>query len=636
MKIYILIPVLLFLLYNSVFAQESIKTVAAYKQKVNFEFSSEWQYLSTDLYLLNADKFSYLINQIAMNSSGKKKKRGGNDYIQSIFIQATVKDVKFFGGDVVYPIYSFQIQKDEKYTTQIADNAGVIRLIDNLPLSASKDYIDAEINGDIVTNNNKNKFILLVAKQMQNISRFSQPNTAVFELIGELGKFLESKTTGKQYKFSSTIRLYEDQDFNRRLHSINIFVFIPSSLQKVTVTTGNLSNYINSENPVINQKKLRQLITFRRYPMMIVVNYKSRYESEPVIGDQIDYEYIAERKRKMGNAYKNELINEQTYIFENELIKYLELFVRLKLDINNYSLNKQNKITDDFRKNIFVILQDYRKMLDYKNSKERQYYNNSGFNDEFKEKYENILNTAKIYLAADQDLKNIKEVMNIVYRNSATDNIQADSAMLEHDLKILHLIDFPESEKQSLEARLVQKNIDQSEKILYKTTFVPLINELYALPLDDESYKNQAFYKKIANYTNCVLCRQKLNAAINDYTNRYNNQQKKQVLELNEQEKQSSMDLLFDYVKKKNCIENNVANITEDNKPEFYSLFEAEYDKFKGYLSALSDLVKSDAENMSIENIQEQNETMQTLRKKINKSYENMNIGFSALCKCKE
>ncbi len=634
MKLRVLIPALLFLLYNSAFAQESIKTFAAYKQKVNFEFSSEWQYLSTDLYLLNADKFTYLINQIATTSSGKKKKRGGNDYITSLFIQAKIKNVKFFGGDVVYPIYSFQIKKDDKYTAQIADNAGVIRLIDNLPLTTSKDYIDAEISGDIISNNNKNQFILLVAKQMQNISRFSQPNTAVFELIGELGKFLESRTTQKQYKFSSTIRLYEDQDFNRRLHSINIFVFIPSSMEKITVTTGNLSNYLNSENPQINQKKLRQLITFRRYPMMVVVNYKSRYQSEAVIGDQIDYEYIAERKRKMSNAYKNELINEQTYTFENELIQYLELFVRLKLDINNYSLNKQNKITDDFRKNIFVIMQDYRKMLDYKNVKERQYFNNSGFNDEFKEKYESVLNTAKIYLASDNDLKNIKDVLNIIYRNTGQDNLLRDSAQMEHDLKLLHAINFPESEKQSLEARLVQKNIQDTEKQLYNTRFLPLVNKLYSMPLDDENFKKLSEYSKRASYTNCTLCRQKLSSAVNNYTQGYQKLQKSKILELNETEKQESLSLLFEYLKKKNCIEKNLKSINQDNKPEFFSLFETEYKRFKGFLSTLSDLVKTDAENSSIETIKEQNESMRSYRKKIITSYQNINSGFPNLCQC--
>lgn len=629
-----LFTVLLFIFYFFTFSQESIKTFAAYKQKVDYKFSSEWQYLSTDLYLLNADKFSYLVNQIAMTNSGKKKKRKGNDYITSLFIQAKIKNVKFFGGDVVYPIYSFQIQKDDKYTAQIADNAGVIRLIDNLPLTESKDYIDAQISGDIITNNNKNQFILLVAKQMQNISRFSQANTAAFELIGELGKFLESRTTDKQYKFSSTIRLYEEQDFNRRLHSINIFVFMPSSMEKLTVTTGNLTNYLNSENPQINQKKLRQLISFRRYPMMILVNYKSRYQSEAVIGDQIDYEYIAERKRKMNNAYKNQLINEQSYTFENELIKYLELFARLKLDINNYSLNKQNKITDDFRKNIFVIMHDYRKMLDYKRAKEQQYHNNSGFNNAFKEKYESILNTAKIYLAADKELKNIKDVLNIIYRNTGQDNFLRDSSQMEHDLNLLHSINFPETEKESLEARLIHKNIQETEKQLYSSEFSALVNNLYSMPLSDENYKMLREFSKLASYTNCTLCRQKLSSAINHYTEGYQKAQKNKILELNQNEKQESISLLFEYLKKKNCIENNVQSISEVNKPEFYSLFETEYKRFKAFLNDLSETVKENTDDLTIENIKEQNEKMQNYRKKIQLSYQNLQSGFPDLCKC--
>ncbi len=625
-----------FLLFNiELYAQESIKTYAAYKKKVNFEFRSEWQYLSTDLYLMNTDKFSYLINQVAITSSGKKKQKKGNDYIQSLFIQAKIKDVKFLGGDVSYPIFNFKVEKGDKYTAQISDNVGVIRLIDNLPLIGDKDYIDAEINGEIVTQNNKNDFLRVVAQQMQNISKYSQPNTAVFELVGELGRFIESKITDKQYKFSSTIRLYEDQDFNRRLHSISIFVFIPSSLAKVTVTTGNLTNYINTENPVINQNVLRRLITFRRYPMMIVVNYKSRYVTEPVIGDQIDYDYIAERKRKISNAYKNELINEQTYIFENELIHYLELFARLKLDINNYSLNKQNKITEDFSKNLFVIMQDYRKLLDYKRQKENQYRNNTGF-DEFKEKYESILNTAKIYLAADQDLKNIKDVLNIINRNIVQDNLKPDSALLEHDLKILHSINIPMSEKSSMEAQLVKKYISETENTLYQSVFLPLVNKLYRMPLNNENFKKTEQYSKRASYTNCEMCKQKLNQAINDYTHQYNEKQKKQAVEENDQLKQESMNFLFDYIKKKNCIESNLKNINENTQPDFFSLFEAEYKRFKGFLIRLSDLVKFDNQNTGLETLLEQNTEMIMLQKKIETSYKNLKSGFPDLCTCQE
>ncbi|RLD83727.1 MAG: hypothetical protein DRJ10_02955, partial [Bacteroidetes bacterium] len=321
-------------------AQVTIKTLAVYKKAVDFNFSSEWQYLSTDLYLFNTGKFGYLINQIvAANNVGKKKKKWQQETIQSIFIKAIIKDVKFFGSDMVYPIYNLKVSKDQDYTTQASANVEVIRLIDNLPLTGAKDFIDAELSGQIITQKNSNEFLRLVATQLQNISKYSKPNVAILDLVGELGKFIESKTTGKQYKFSSTIRLYEDQDFSKRLHSINIFVLLPSSIEKINVTTDNLTNYLNTtEYPIIDQKKLRQFLNFRRYPMIVIANYKSRYNSQPVIGDQINFDYIAERKLKVSNAYQSELINKDTYVQENMLISYLELFARFKLDINNYKL----------------------------------------------------------------------------------------------------------------------------------------------------------------------------------------------------------------------------------------------------------------------------------------------------------
>ena len=109
-----------------------------------------------------------------------------------------------------------------------------------------------------------------------------------------------------------------------------------------------------------------------------------------LIGDQINFDCISDRRLKVSNAYQSELINKDTYVQENMLISYLELFARIKLDINNYKLNKQNKITDDFSKNIFVIMQDYRRMLDMKVQKENEYYNNPVFQNEFKAKYQTV------------------------------------------------------------------------------------------------------------------------------------------------------------------------------------------------------------------------------------------------------
>ena len=617
-------------------AQVTIKTLAVYKKAVDFNFSSEWQYLSTDLYLFNTSKFSYLINQIVTaNNTGKKKKKWQQETIQSIFIKAKIKDVKFFGSDLVYPIYNLKVSKDQDYTTQVAANVEVIRLIDNLPLTGAKDFIDAELSGQIITQKNSNEFLRLIATQLQNISKFSQPNVAILDLVGELGKFIESKTTGKQYKFSSTIRLYEDQDFNKRLHSVNIFVLLPSSMEKINVTSGNLTNYLNgTEDPLIDQKKLRQLISFRRYPMIVIANYKSRYNSQPVIGDQINFDYIAERKLKVSNAYQSELINRDTYVQENILISYLELFARFKLNINNYKLNKQNKITDDFSKNIFVIMQDYRRLVDQKKQRENEYYNNPIFENEFRAKYQTVLNTAGIYLEGDQGLKNIKDIMSVIERADNTSKLKPDSMQMENDLQIMHSFVFPESEKKSLEAQRVNKHIQKIENLMYSQEYTKVILDLKNMQIDDKSLQKRDIYSKQASLTNCSLCREKLNKALNSYTDRYLAGKKKEAIASNEEQKQKAVRLLFQMIKRKVCIEKNIAALNQDSLPEYFSLFEMEFDKFKGYINQLNEIVRMDVNELSTDAIIEQNRNIEAITKKINQSYNNLCSGLLDLCNC--
>ena len=617
-------------------SQVTIKTLAVYKKAVEFNFSSEWQYLSTDLYLFNTGKFGSLINQIvAANNVGRKKKKWQQETIQSIFIKAKIKDVNYFGSDLVYPIYNLKVSKDEDYTTQVAANVEVIRLLDNLPLTGAKDFIDAELSGQIITQKNSNDFLRLVATQLQNISKFSKPNVAILDLVGELGKFIESKTTGKQYKFSSTIRLYEDQDFNKRLHSVNIFVLLPSSIEKINVPADNLTNYMsNTEYPIINQKKLRQLISFRRYPMIVIANYKSRYNSQPVIGDQINYDYIADRKLKISNAYQSELINKDTYVQENILISYLELFARFKLNINNYKLNKQNKITDDFSKNIFVIMQDYRRLVDEKKQKENEYYNNPVFQNEFKAKYQTVLNTAGIYLEADQDLKNIKDIMSVTERANNTHRLKPDSLQMENDLQIMHSFVFPESEKKSLEAQRVNKHIRKIETLMYNQEYTKVIRDLKTLSADDKNLQKRDLYSKQASLTNCDLCREKLNKALNSYTDRYLTSKKEKAIASNEEKKQKAVQLLFQMIKRKVCVEKNIAALNQDSLPEYFSLFEMEFDKFTGYINQLNGIVRTNVNELSTDAILEQNKSIETITKKINQSYNNLCAGLMELCNC--
>lgn len=126
-------------------AQETIKTLTVLKKKANYTFSADWQYLSTDLYLSNASKFSQLLNDIAKINANQKIKKLKEETLQSLFIRAKIKNVKFFGGDVVYPIYNFKVSESNNNTTVETGNVEVVRLIDNLPLNESNEVIDAEI-----------------------------------------------------------------------------------------------------------------------------------------------------------------------------------------------------------------------------------------------------------------------------------------------------------------------------------------------------------------------------------------------------------------------------------------------------------------------------------------------------------
>ena len=199
------------------FAQNDLETVLRFADTTNFNFSGEWQYLSSDIYLFNPNKFSNLINELPINTETKKGKRKRKkskiqeEVIEYLFISAKLKDVKFFGNnEITYPLYNFQINKDpeNKYQTFISDNIDHIRIIDNLPLYAAGDYIDAEVNVKAITNNDGDQILNLIAKQLQNISKIATPTEAIMSLIGEFGKFMESSTRKKEYKLLKYYQLY--------------------------------------------------------------------------------------------------------------------------------------------------------------------------------------------------------------------------------------------------------------------------------------------------------------------------------------------------------------------------------------------------------------------------------------------
>ena len=267
----LLVAALLIFAASSGYAQRDIITKLCFADSVKYPFSSEWQYLSTDIYLLNGDRFSKLINEINFENPKSKGwfKRGiDEEKLEYLFITAQLKDVKFFGDkDIAYPIYNFQINrdKDNKYQTFVSDKIDKIRIIDNLPLYSASDKIDADIKVRAITTNQRDQMVSLVATQLQNISKIPTPTAAVFSLLREFGNFLEANSKRKEYRFSTTIRLFEQKNFDTRLHSIKIYALNTENSRPILLNTEVLKAFIDtSANPDITRESLVQMLGYKQ------------------------------------------------------------------------------------------------------------------------------------------------------------------------------------------------------------------------------------------------------------------------------------------------------------------------------------------------------------------------------------
>ena len=97
------------MLGQQAFAQQNIETRLGYSYNDKFEFSDEWQYLSTDIYLFNGGQFNRVLNELESGVKKKSKKNYAYE-LEYLFITAQLKNLKLFGNDqIVYPLFNFHI-----------------------------------------------------------------------------------------------------------------------------------------------------------------------------------------------------------------------------------------------------------------------------------------------------------------------------------------------------------------------------------------------------------------------------------------------------------------------------------------------------------------------------------------------
>jgi len=458
---------------------------------------------------------------------------------------------------------------------------------------------------------------------------------AILSLVGELGRFIESKTGGTRYKFNSTIRLYDGQDFNKKLHSVNIFVLAPSSSNIVNIMAEKLKNYLDTaSNPQIDQTTFAKMVEYKRYPMIVTVNYKSRYNSHPVIGDQINYEYLSERKLKIQNAYQNELINKTTYNQELKLIEFLEIFSELKLNINNYKLNLKNNITDDYSKNLFVLLKNYFNLLNIKKMRMSEFVGNTEFKEEFLPKYESVVNTAGMYMNENSALSNVKETADLLISSANYNQLAEQNELCENNLRVLYSVSIPEGEEKSQMAFDLKNLTNNIEKAFFSKVFSPVIKQVNGLKVDEAGFKEKEKIEADYGNTNCKTCKIKLSEAIKDYNARYQNAQLSILRKKNEEISQQATSVVFSTLGKRKSIDKFIS-LKSDSLGMYMDLLKIEINKIDTLVKETIETMKTDISSMSAQQLKEQNTLLDAYVKRLESGTANLCTRVKGICDCK-
>lgn len=516
-------------------SQRDIEPMLVFSDTSSFEFTGEWQYLSTDIYLFNGENFGNLINELDFNIAkpskrASRRKGAEEERLEFLLITANLKNVKFFGGnDITYPLYNFQISrdKDSKYQTFVSDNIESIRIIDNLPLYSASNFIDAEIKVRAITNNDRDQMLSLVALQLKNISKILNPSEAVLGIIGEFGNFLDANTRKKEYRFSSTIRLFEQKNFDSRIHSIKVYALSTANSKSVEIDPQPLSTYLDTLNhSTVNKLALKKLISHTEYPLVVVINYKSLYDMVEVTGDEVNFANIEKRKFKIESDFRAGLINADTYRQEKDYINFLTVFANLKSHLEVYSLSYKTGNTDALSGSLFRMLQYYRQLIKASDELKFKYKGNTTYLNVFKKEYESILGYASLYLDDDHNLKQLKNLVKTLIELEANPNVQQSS--LESVISSLRFSDMFKTDMmtQSQEGQLISNHLHRLEEQYYQSTFDPDIKGLSSI----NAQTDITLLKQRVRNTPCGVCRTRGLEAIKEFDSRVNEYQRKRAL----------------------------------------------------------------------------------------------------------
>ncbi|MEJ8756363.1 hypothetical protein WG947_05115 [Pontibacter sp. H259] len=639
MRNFILAFILLFLSQQA-FAQKNIETRLGYSYTDKFEFSDEWQYLSTDIYLFNGSKFTRVLNELERGV--KKPKKKYRHTLEYLFITAQLKNMKLFGNDeIVYPLYNFYVNTEkDNYKTQVSDNLEVVRIIDKMPLSSTQNNIDATINAKAVTNDEGDQVFNLVASQLVNLSKLTTPTSAVLSLVGEFGNLLSTRTRKHEYRFSSTIRLYEGQDFDTRLHSVKVYVFVPGEIKAVTIKAARLADYLAKNPNKLERRMLEEMTNYKDYPYMVVANYKSLYKMDVLTGDEVTLDLIEKRKQKIQNAYEHQLVNDETYRQEKLYVEFLRVFAEMKQHLNTYRLNYRNNSPEINAKNLFAIIQEYKRLKATVDNREAEFKTNSTYKNIFRAEYQAILNNADLYLEADHNLKSGKLLVNTL-RDLENDPANYNTPeKRETALAKLYAVELPRPDllSASVEGEAIVRLKAKLEEQQYASVFEKDVKKLSDTPASDETLVVKNALQDKVNTSNCISCRDKVREAVTDYNKRYESYKLREAVHTMTKLRNEAEQQVFTYLRWQLCFENNLqataVATSENGLDAYYARISEKNDAFTKSVKALDAHTKLQPEIVQLAKVQDYTKQLQRLLKEAEQNYNTLCSIDKKLCEC--
>ena len=620
----------------TVSAQNDINTKLLFEENSDAVFTSEWQYLSTDIYLLNTSRFERLINDI---DNRKKKIFKKNNEIEFLTITTKLQNLMYFGkSEIVYPIYNYKVSSDATLSkdARASNTHEVIRLIDNLPVSSVDDVVEAKIEGRAVTKSRKSELLNVISDQLINISKFRNPTDAAFYLVGEMGQYMKSLISSTDYQFSSTIRLFEGDNFSQKLHSVKVYALLPPG-HNARIRTQELSNLVHSDDPEINRKVLEDHIKYASYPVIVVVNYKSKYQMPVIVGDEVTPEMIAQRKSKMKTDFDNGLINESIYRQEKAFTEYLETFSALNKNLESYSLAMQMGNQLYISQTLFDIITNYREMLTIQQSRNTEFQGLSAYENIFKPEYESILRNADVYMEKDRNLKSCRTIAENLYYMNANDSVYNDPKRREEFLSAFYAVDLPEDGY--LQASVVGKEILAQINILesrhQKDIFQPRINTLKNMAVNDTAQKYRNDLLSEVNRSSCKVCKTKVLESIRSFDQRYREVRIIAAMAEKDSVVSAAEDVLFSLYKQEECLALNLSAF-EQEPPVWFNLVEEKHRQLKGQLDLLQ-VVLSASEDITAnrpEDVTDFTGHISRLVNDLTSGYEDICRKVNDLCDC--